>query len=399
MMGSFIVYEKCRKWALWILPSILCLAGCRGDDVTMPAEVIPVGDVRPDSSVKGFYLLNEGNMGSNKCSLDFYDYSTGVFTRNFYADKNPNVVKELGDVGNDLQIYRGKLYAVVNCSHKVEVMDAYTGLHIGQIDIPNCRYICFRDGKGYVSSYVGPVQLNPDSPKGMVYEFDVESLEVTRRVTVGYQPEEMAIVDGLMYVVNSGGYRAPDYDNKVSVVDLNDFKQVGQIPVAINLHRIRVDGYGRLWVTSRGNHSDVPSRLFVLERDELSKKYDVSKQIDVACSNLAIHGDRLYYIASEWNDAEQRNIVSYGMIDLTTCTPVSSGFITDGSQDAIMVPYGLAVHPETGDIFLTDAKNYVSSGMLYCFDASGRKKWCVSTGDIPACIAFLNKDDGKEAIE
>ena len=32
--------------------------------------------------IKGFFLLNEGNMGSNKASLDYYDYETGVYTRN-----------------------------------------------------------------------------------------------------------------------------------------------------------------------------------------------------------------------------------------------------------------------------------------------------------------------------
>ena len=53
----------------------------------------------------GLYLLNEGNMGSNKCTLDFVDFDNGYYVRNLYAEKNPNVVKELGDVGNDVQIY------------------------------------------------------------------------------------------------------------------------------------------------------------------------------------------------------------------------------------------------------------------------------------------------------
>ena len=61
-------------------------------------------------------------MGSNKCTLDYYDALTGKYIRNIYAERNPGVVKELGDVGNDLQIYDGKLWAVINCSHFVEVM-------------------------------------------------------------------------------------------------------------------------------------------------------------------------------------------------------------------------------------------------------------------------------------
>ena len=45
----------------------------------------------------------------------------------------------------------------------------------------------------------------------------------------------------------------------------------------------------------------------------------------------------------------------------------------------------------SGDIFVTDAKNYVSSGTLYCFDKHGKKKWSVRTGDIPAHITFLKR--------
>ena len=59
-------------------------------------------------------------MGSNKSTLDYYDYETGVYTKNIYAERNPGVVKELGDVGSDIQIYGDKLYAVINCSHFVE---------------------------------------------------------------------------------------------------------------------------------------------------------------------------------------------------------------------------------------------------------------------------------------
>lgn len=371
----------------------LLSGGCRDDEVVIPEEREAVGEVIADGPVSGFYLLNEGNMGSNKCSLDFYDYRTGVYSRNVYASRNPGVIKELGDVGNDLQIYRGMLYAVINCSHKVEVMDVTTGIRVGQIDIPNCRYICFSDGKAYVSSYVGPVEISHDAPKGMVYEIDTETLAVTRRVTVGYQPEEMAIVDGRLYVANSGGYREPDYDTTVSVVDLSTFRQTRQIPVAINLHRLRADSRGRLWVSSRGNHGDIPSRLFMLERDEAEGEYAVSRQFDFPCSNLAINGDRLYYISTEWNDGTQSNSVSYGVLDLSTLRPLEESFVGDDLQRKIAVPYGLAVNQANGDIFLTDARNYVSSGTLYCISDVGKLKWSVRTGDIPASIAFVTTEN------
>lgn len=52
---------------------LLLLNGCRKDENIVPPTITPV---TPGASgpVKGFYLLNEANMGSNKASLDYFDY-------------------------------------------------------------------------------------------------------------------------------------------------------------------------------------------------------------------------------------------------------------------------------------------------------------------------------------
>ena len=379
-----------NKIFIYFLPLLLCVTGCREDELVVPTEY----DIIPETpssgtAIRGFYLVNEGNMGSNKCSLDYFDYFTGLYSRNIYAERNPNVIKELGDVGNDIGIYGSKLYVVVNCSHKVEVLDSRSGVRIGQVDIPNCRYIRFHRGKAYVSSYVGPVLIDVNAPKGAVYEVDTLSLAVTAKVTVGYQPEEMEIVDDYMYVANSGGYRAPQYDNTVSVIQMIDLKQVQQIPVDINLHRVKKDKYDKLWINSRGDYRSRSSCLYVLSKKAGQTRLSVESKIDIPCSNMAIKGDSLYYYATEWNEYTSENAVSYGIIDIRSQEVVSENFITDGTEKEITIPYGIAIHPETGDIFVTDAKNYVSSGTLYCFDRHGKKKWSVRTGDIPAHICFL----------
>lgn len=381
---------KLIKFILYFLPLLTVTTGCREDELVVPAEYTPLPDNTSVSSrVLGFYLVNEGNMGSNKCTVDYFDYATRLYARNIYAERNPDVIKELGDVGNDIGIYGDKLYVVVNCSHKVEVMEARSGRRIGQVDIPNCRYIRFHGGRAYVSSYVGPVQLDRDTPKGAVYEVDTASLTVTRTVTVGYQPEEMEIVDGYMYVANSGGYRAPDYDHTLSVVDMSDFRQVRQIPVGINLHRVRCDRRKQLWVTSRGDNMTVPSRLYRLKPD--GGEYHSVDTLDVACSDFVIKGDSLLYFSTRRDALGVANNVTYGVIDIRTGRNISDAFITDGTQTRIEMPYSIAVHPETGDIFVTDAKNYVSSGTLYCYTSAGLLKWSVRTGDIPASMTFLTR--------
>ena len=375
---------------------LLCLTvlfACREIELVVPTEyeLLPGVPIDPDARPAGLYLLNEANMGSNKSSIDYVDFRNAYYVRNIYAERNPEVVKELGDVGNDIQIYGNKLYAVINCSHKVEVMDVRTCKRIGQVDIPNCRYIRFAKGKAYVSAYVGPVAIDPNAQLGAVYEVDTASLAVTRKVTVGYQPDELEVLGEYLYVANSGGYRAPDYDSTVSVVEIYGMKQIQKIPVGINLHRIRKDRYGKLWVTSRGDYNTIPSRLYVLDRkDKNSKEMVVKDTLDIPCSEMYIQGDSLYFYSVEWNKQTERNTVTYGIIDVRTGQLVTDHFITDGTEQDIVIPYGICVHPTTGDIYVTDAKNYVSSGVLHCYDRHGKKKWSVRTGDIPAHMAFYD---------
>ena len=371
---------------------LLCLTvlfACREIELVVPTEyeLLPGVPIDPDARPAGMYLLNEANMGSNKSSIDYVDFRNAYYVRNIYAERNPEVVKELGDVGNDIQIYGNKLYAVINCSHKVEVMDVRTCKRIGQVDIPNCRYIRFAKGKAYVSAYVGPVAIDPNAQLGAVYEVDTASLAVTRKVTVGYQPDELEVLGEYLYVANSGGYRAPDYDSTVSVVEIYGMKQIQKIPVGIN----RKDRYGKLWVTSRGDYNTIPSRLYVLDRkDKNSKEMVVKDTLDIPCSEMYIQGDSLYFYSVEWNKQTERNTVTYGIIDVRTGQLVTDHFITDGTEQDIVIPYGICVHPTTGDIYVTDAKNYVSSGVLHCYDRHGKKKWSVRTGDIPAHMAFYD---------
>lgn len=360
-------------------------SGCRKDATIVPPVLTPVTTPDPNAPYVGIYMLNEGNMGSNKASLDYFDYTTGFYKKNIYAEKNPTVVKELGDVGNDIQMYGSKLYAVINVSNKVEVMDVATTKRLGKIDILNCRYIAFANGKAYVSSYAGPVKVDENAPIGFVAEVDTSTLQVTRKVIVGYQPEEMAVVGNKLYVANSGGYRVPNYDRTVSVIDLLTFTETKKIDVAINLDRLKVDGDGDIYVTSRGDYRKTSSKLFVID----TKTDAVKKTFDIGASNLCISGDTAYVYGSVFSYNTGKWTITYNMINVKTETVLNTNFITDGTEKNIEMPYGVIVNPATKEIFVTDAKDYVSSGTLYCFDKTGKKKWSAITGDIPGHMVFV----------
>ena len=405
MYGKYhILGDKAiRLLGYWLLA--IGLMSCRGDEIIFPAEyeVLPMesrewSSFAPDEPI-GIYLLNEGNMGSNKATIDYLDFCNGTYIRNIYGERNPNVIKELGDVGNDIQVYGNRLYAVINCSHKVEVMDLHSCRRIGQIDIPNCRYIRFHGDKAYISSYVGSVSIDPNAQLGAIFEVDTATLRITRQVTVGYQPEEFEIIGNHLYVANSGGYRAPDYDSTLSVVDLTDFRQVKKIPVCVNPHRVRKDQYNRLWITSRGDHKDVQPQLTCFSPITNSSSErpiggtpsnsHIVASYSISPSEMVIIGDSMYYYGTHWSDETKSNRISYGIFNVCTSTVVSDHLITDGTEKNIKIPYGIQVNPFNGDIYITDAKNYVSSGQLHCYSREGKRKWSVRTGDIPAHMYFV----------
>ncbi len=362
---------------------VLAIAGCRKNPSPTPEKQQGIIPANPTAEPKGFYLLNEGNLGSNKASLDYMDYTTGIYTLNLYNQANPSIVKGLGDVGNDIGVYGSKVYIVVNNSNKVEVLDRATNVHITQVDIVNCRNVAFSGGKAYVSAYLGAVG-NASDTNGIVAEIDTGSLTITRKVTVGRQPEQIAIVGQKLYVANSGGYSPPNYEHTVSVVDLGSFTQIKLINVAINLDRCIADKYGKVYVTSRGDNYSVPADLYVID----TQTDTVIKNFNLPASNLWIDDNTAYVFATDFNYNTGKTTISYNMIDVGADTVLNRSFITDGTDKLITVPYGIAVNPTTKEVLVTDALNYVNPGVLYCFDPTGKKEWSTTTGDIPAQFAF-----------
>lgn len=368
----------------------LLLTSChKEEEEILPSKSIVVNPWdRVTGDIHGFFLLNEGNMGSNKASLDYYDYATGTYTRNIFGERNPTEVKDMGDVGNDLKIYGDKLWAVINCSNYLEVMDVSTVKLLKKIALPNCRYLAFKDKYAYVSVYAGPVLVDPNARIGYVAKIDTTSLEVVDECIVGYQPEEMAVVGNKLYVANSGGYRAPNYDRTVSVINLDTFEEMYKIDVDINLHRLQPDNYGNLYVSSRGDYYGAGSKTLIVdtEKDVLTKTLHL-----LPSSNMTLCRDSLYIYSNEYNYNTKKWAVAYAILDTRTQQVLTRKFITDGTDEKIDVPYGIAVNPNTGEFFVTDAKNYVSAGTLHCFTRDGKRKWSVTTGDIPSCIAFTRK--------
>ena len=73
---------------LILITTLIVFTSCRKIELVTPTEYESVNmTANPKAEIIGMYLLNEGNMGSNKASIDFLDYRTAIYARNIYAEK------------------------------------------------------------------------------------------------------------------------------------------------------------------------------------------------------------------------------------------------------------------------------------------------------------------------
>ncbi|MFT4023460.1 MAG: hypothetical protein QM664_06725 [Flavihumibacter sp.] len=350
----------------WILPGtamVMLMAGCSKDDD--PVTPVPV--------TAGLYVLNEGNWDGNNTTLTYYDLTTKQASTDFYQSVNGS---KLGDTGNDILIYGSKLYIVMNVSSNVEVAEAATAKSISKVQMMDGSE---KRSPRYATPYKNKVLIT--SYDGTVAVLDTASLSIDKYITVGSNPEQMAVVGDKLYVANSGGLNFVTKDSTVSVIDLTSFTETKKIVVGTSPTRLAV-GDGKLFVLCAGNYVDIAPKIT-----------SVSVSSDEVTGSREFNGGALRFYNGKLFVSTGYGAASPGVTVLKT-TDLSNDteqFISDGTS--VTTPYGLDIDDETGDVFVTDAKDYVSSGEVFCFDKTGKKKYSfmVTPGVSPNKVVIVKK--------
>ena len=355
----------------------------------------PVGVLPEPGELGRLYILNEGVMGMGNSSIDFYDFADGTYVTDAFPAANPDVTLGLGDTGNDLAVYGGKLWAVMNGSDLVEVMDASTMEHIRAIDVPVCRDIAFSGRYAYVTSWAGNVSDDGDRT-GMVYRIDINSLSIAGAVEVGYQPEDIAALDGKIYVANSGGM-TDGYDNRLSIIDEESFSLERAVEIAANICDIAPDAYGRLWISSPGDYYSVHSGIYVYDtvsgtvlKPESGANILPEWINDIRVSSMYSTGSHLWVLGNEneWDYTAGAGKYCLYTIDCQALTMTRTELSRTGAE-SISNPYGIWVSPDEKTIAITDAASYTEPGYILFLDANLNFVSSFQTGFLPGHFAVL----------
>jgi hypothetical protein len=338
-----------QKLSLLTVLFLITIFSCKKND--SPPPVIPV-------TTTGLYTLDQGVYGQNNTALTYYDFASSTPTTDYF--KNVNGFG-LGDTGSDFIVYGGKIYIVMNVSGFVAVAEAAGAKFRDTIDFKNAGV-----NRGPENIVASGSNVFVSSTDGTVAVIDTSSLIIQKFITVGSNPAQMAVSGNNLYVSNTGGFSA-SYDSTVSIIDLSSLTETGKITVGLNPGSIASDNSGNIYVACTGDYNTVVPKLV---------KVNLSTNTVVFSADSAI-GTIRYYNNSLITTGGYLGSANVGILSPTDFSAIRSSFVTDGT--IIVNPYGLDIDPATGNVFVGDAKDYVSSGTVYCFDNTGKKKFSFST--------------------
>jgi YVTN family beta-propeller protein len=344
--------------------ALLIIASCKKSSNT------PTTPVRVTT---GVYSLNQGNYGQNNTTLTYYDFGTGVSTTDYYKATNSF---GLGDTGSDFIIYGGKMYIVMNVSGNVAVTDALTAKFIDTVSFIQSGV---NKGPENIVGYGSNVFVS--STDGTVSVIDTTTLAITKSITVGSNPAQMAISGTNLYVSNTGAFNSNFiYDSTVSVINLGTLTETTKITVGTNPGSMAADVSGNIYVACTGDYASIAPSIVKVN----TTTNTVTKSADTAVGIVRFYNNNLYVTGGYLGSANVR------VLSTTDFSAVKTNFVSDGTT--ITTPYGLDIDNATGDVYVGDAKDYTSSGTVFCFDKTGTKKFSFSTNPTasPVRVALIN---------
>ena len=376
-----------KKLNLFLLAVLAALMfSCKPDT---PEPVTPSGF----SVGSGVFVLNEGDFQVSNASLTFYDIEADTVINNlFYKVNNA----PLGDVAQSLAMADGQLYIVVNNSNYIYKVDANTivcdttkPFKLGDFYSPREMHFV-APNKAYVTDLMG-TQLWIINPQDFSHAGSIE---------MGNATEKMVQVGNELYVSNWSIYYFDPYShasyNTVQVVDLNNDVKVADITVGKEPNTMVVDKNGHVWVLCEGRSWDdeydeegVPygENPTLWEIDPMLKTavcryvfkgpYEDDDEIKGVASALKVNpaGDQFYLIYN--NEVRRFDLATMSLSETFRITPDATGLF-----------YNMAVEPKTGDLYISDAKNYVMEGTVYRYSNDGVLLASFQAGIIPSAMLF-----------
>lgn len=306
----------------------------------------------------GVYVTNEGNFGSGNGSIGFWDLSARSYSGDAFQAKNGF---KLGDVVQSVTIFNNLLYVVVNNSGKIVVMDPKTFEY--KYSINGFKSPRFMLPLSFDMALVSDLYANK------LAVVDLKSNQISGYIQTDTWTERLWQVNGKVYVT------CPNADYLL-VIDPGASQVSRKINLPFGSVSVAPDKNGKLWVACCGDSlQSKPGKLAVIntETDQVEKLVDIvngSPYPTRICFNPK--GDSLFVLH------RQVSVLSIDDLHVTQEVLPTNNHVY----------YHLTFDTKTGDLFLSDALDFVQKGWLYRVNRIGFVKDSIQAGIIPGDMIF-----------
>ncbi len=328
---------------LYLITALLLLASCTKSTSD-----------KKEGSGERILVVNQGGFNRGEGSMSLVQPKTRTVTEDVFISKNG---RPLGDIAQSVTEFAGKLYIVVNNSHKVEVVASDDYRSLGTIAIPNNaspRYMSVtNNNRGYITN------LYSDS----VTVVDLTTLAVLNHIYVGAGTEGNVISNDTAFVAKNLN---ADFSsaNQIALIRTGTGTVVANWTTGTGPTQIAVHG-SYVIVSCTGSWGANDGEIVVHNRTTGAIVRRIP--LNTYAGGFALgSGNNLYVLA---DGVKQVNI-------------------STGSTTSLLTKSFYAIAHDGEQLWLTDALNFAQAGMLYRYSVSGAVSDSFRVGIIPGQIFF-----------
>ncbi len=336
-----------------IIAAGMFFSGCMKDDMR-PITEFDAGD-------GGVFIVCEGNFMYGNASLSYYNKNDKTIENTVFLRANGI---PLGDVAQSLTIYDSTAWIVLNNSGKIYAIDINTFKVRGKITgLTSPRYMqIVSPTKAYISDMYSKCiyVVNPQTYSIIsTINIDDNSGEYYR-----HSSEQIVFCDNKLFI-NSWSY-----DNKILVINTINDELIDSIEVLKQPRKIVLDKNKDLWVLCDGGNPESEyngeAGIVKINTTSLAIEQSFIFTDDSKATDMKINktGDTIYYI----------NTDIFRFPITTTNLPEQEYIKSDGNNF-----YAIGIDPDNSNLYISDAVDYMQSGVIYRFNANAL---CVDTFDV-----------------
>jgi len=350
---------------LAFLAAVFLAIGCNKSEDEEPVSV--------PSGQRVILVGNEGGFGAGNASLSLISTTESTVSNNVYSDANEGAI--VGDVLNSIGQFGNELFLVVNNSEKIEVVNSSNFEKTKTISITggSPRYITIAsESVAYVSDLYGG-GLHVVNPGTGGYESFIDLSNSVEHMVLNNN--ELWAGESIDTNFNPG--------DEIIIVNTQTNAEVENIELSAGVNKLVKDVNGKIWVLCSGDgfaSPSIPAKLYKV--DPVSKQVEVNWELPqvtgYAPVGLAISPNReeLYYVM-------QGNVYRMNISDDQLPT---DPFIEPG----LTTLYTLHCDKQTGQIALTDVKDYSQNGTVHIYSSNGTEIGTYTADIIPNAVHWMD---------